>query len=114
MSESRQVVTTFYKGDTPPVERGYMKSFIVTVRRKPHPGRSRDVWTFAAYYLNQYGLRYEDGCGAEDCEEKHDGECPTTGWFEDNANPEYENCFYKILAEGDEVIEWAEIPGPPE
>lgn len=114
MSESRQVVTTFYKGDTPPVARGWMRSYIVTVRRKAAHAGQRNVFTCAAQYLNQYRLETDGGCGAVDCEEKHEDGCPFTGWFEDRFHPDYESYYCKLLAEGDEVIEWAEIPGPPE
>lgn len=114
MDESRRVQTVFYAGDTPPVPKGHMQGFIVTVSRAGHPARARRMYTFAAQYLNQYPLDMDGGCEAEDCQDKHDDGCPATGWFEDRAHSDYENFYTNLLGEGDQVVEWAALPGPPE
>jgi hypothetical protein len=87
----------------PDVPKGQMRACIIMHRSK-HTGKN---FTMPAYYLNAYPLEFEDGCGDEKCEDEHDDGCPVTGWFYDNANFEYENCYYRI--EG-ECLAWALIP----
>lgn len=99
------VTLDFHAADTTPdVPRGQMKACIIMMRSR-HTGKN---FTMPAYYLNAYPLEFEDGCGDEKCEDEHDDGCPVSGWFYDNANFEYENCYYRI--EG-ECLAWALIPG---
>lgn len=90
----------------PEVKSGSMKGFVVLTRHKD----SRET-VFYAYYLNALPLEYEDGCdekrGCQKDDEHPDG-CPTTGWFYDESNFEYENCYHPITAT--EVIAWAALP----
>jgi hypothetical protein len=73
------------------------------------------VRTFAAYYLNQYGLNYEDGCSDcpfdDTCKQVNGGPCPTTGWFYETVE-NGDDGFYNPVS-GD-VEAWAELPGPSE
>lgn len=90
----------FIGGDQiPDVQRGCMKCFIILVRRvEGHEG-----FTMAAWYLNAYPLDMED-CR---CDQEHDDGCPTTGWFYDSSNFEYDNCYHHV--EGT-VVSYAPIP----
>jgi hypothetical protein len=104
MSATRKVELEFHSGDeTPPVRSGTYKQLIITTISDK--GKS---YTYAAYYLNEYPLEYEGGCDAcRDGKVEHDEGCPTTGWFYDESNLEYENCYYPIR---NEIVEWAHIP----
>lgn len=99
------------KSAVPPVREGWSRDFIVAVRRAHH---GDEVFTFAAQYLNAMPLTYEDGCGREDCptcnDERHDGDCPTSGWFTETSDGEYARNFAPLIAPGDELVAWAEIP----
>lgn len=98
------VTLEFRPGDEiPDVPRGNIQACIILMRSR-HTGKN---FTQPAYYLNGYPLEFEDGCGDPKCEDEHDDGCPVTGWFYDNANFEYENCYYRI--EG-ECLAWALIP----
>ena len=104
--EPDAVVLHFHHATTPPVKPGSIQSFIVLTERE---GRKA---SFAAYYLNQYPLAYEDGCEAPECAEgKHEDGCPTTGWFYDESNFEYDHCYYRLKGT---VLAWAPIPKPDE
>ena len=100
------VVLHFHHATTPPVKPGSMQSFIVLTERE---GRKA---SFAAHYLNQYPLEYEDGCEAPECAEgKHEDGCPTTGWFYDESNFDYDHCYFRLDGT---VLAWAPIPEPDE
>jgi hypothetical protein len=86
----------------PIVKDGSLRSFIVMTR-----GKTKEH-VFAAYYLNRYPLEYDPDCVCKN-EDDHEDGCPTTGWFYDNSNFEYDNCYHAL--EG-EVIAWAELPTP--
>lgn len=91
---------SFTRSGLPDVKTGHQKCFVAMTRNKE--GRE---CVFAAYYLNAYPLEYDDCvCKAED---DHDDGCPTTGWFYDNSNFEYENCYYEVSGN---VIAWAALP----
>jgi len=93
----------FAEAAAPDVPCGGMGCFILLTKTS-REGHDR-YHTYPAYYLNEHPLEMEDcNCAAE-----HDDGCPTTGWFYDNSNFEYENCYYPV--EG-EIIAYAEIPGP--
>lgn len=95
----------------PDVPAGRMRAMIVA-SRSSHDGQ---ISTFCGYYLNGYLLDYQgekcsqcpgqdkDGC----CPKDLLGECPTTGWFYDESNFEYDNCYHRI--EG-AILAFAEIP----
>jgi hypothetical protein len=101
---AERVALEFKAGsEVPDVARGNMEACIIMMRSR-HTGKN---FTMPAYYLNSYPLEFEDGCGDPNCEDMHDDGCPVTGWFYDNANFEYENCYYRI--EG-ECLAWALIP----
>ena len=104
--EPDAVVLHFHHATTPPVKPGSMQSFIVLTE---HDGRKTSC---AAHYLNQYPLEYENGCEAPECAEgKHEDGCPTTGWFYDESNFEYDHCYYRLKGT---VLAWAPIPKPDE
>jgi len=64
-------------------------------------------WTMPAYYLNAYPLEYEDCvCNSHEDHGENDG-CPTTGWFYDESNFDYENCYHPVTGT---VVAWAKIP----
>lgn len=104
----RTATLTFVADGVPPVKPGNLGVFLVTTRSPKGA-----LYTSPAYYLNAYPLDYPDGCGEcalrEKCEAEDGDGCPTTGWFQDNSNFDYENCYYKI---SDEILEWAAIPQP--
>lgn len=95
----------------PDVAEREMQAFIIASRSN-YDGQVR---TFCGYYLNGYLLDYQgeecpqcpgpdkDGCCPRDI---LDG-CPTTGWFHDESNFEYDDCYYRI--EGT-ILAFAEIP----
>lgn len=104
--EPDAVVLHFHHATTPPVKPGSKQSFIVLTERE---GRKA---SFAAHYLNQYPLEYEDGCEAPECAEgKHEDGCPTTGWFYDESNFDYDHCYFRLDGT---VLAWAPIPRPVE
>lgn len=90
----------FISAETPPdVRRGGMECYIILCVGE----RSGQPYTQPAYYLNEHPLEYEDCiCAAE-----HDDGCPTTGWFSDEANFDYEHAYIRIR---DEVVAYAHIP----
>lgn len=93
----------------PSIPVGTQRSFIVAVRRA-HSGK---VYSFPAIYLNGYQLVYEtgecpkgNGCEGNGCD---DG-CPTTGWYSDSSEGEYDHNYAKLaLAPGDEFLAWSPI-----
>lgn len=95
-----------FKDGIPDVHSGQKVQVLIATKSK-HDGQIR---TFAAYYLNEYPLEYEDGCklcqSGDDSHENLDG-CPTTGWFYDESNFEYDNCYHPIYGD---VLKWASIP----
>lgn len=92
----------FTMGSTPEVKSGNLGTFIIMVRHKNgHEG------VIPAYYLNEYPLEMDDGCDAPDCEDTHEDGCPHTGWFYDESNLDYQNCYYRIDAE---VLAWSRLP----
>jgi hypothetical protein len=94
----------FYPAAQPPqLEPGQSKQVIVVSEREG------ERFTYAAYYLQGFPLLYEE-CVCVDGETQHHSDgCPTTGWYYDQSNFEFEHCFWPI--EGT-VIAWAEIPTP--
>lgn len=96
----------FHPGEqTPPVDKGRMRCFIVVLKGES-TGR---LSTTPLYYLRDYPLNFEEGCGAEDCEDTHEDGCPVTGWFYDESNFDCENCYYHASGE---VLAWSELPSP--
>lgn len=95
---------------TPPVKEHDIQQFIITTkyvndRKVPVIIRYR---TYAAYYLNNYLLDRDGGCDkCSDSSVDHSDGCPTTGWFYDESNFDYDNCYHPINSE---VLEWAVIP----
>lgn len=94
----------FVQGNTPEVKAGGMDTFIIVSRNK----EGRD-FCYPAYYLNAYPLNYEEDCADRGCpkDANHEDGCPTTGWFYDESNFEYDNCYHSIAAE---VLAWAPLP----
>lgn len=94
----------FIVGNVPEIKSGDMDTFIIMTRSKE--GRQA---VFPAYYLNAYPLNYDDPCDERGCpkDAEHEDGCPTTGWFYDESNFEYDNCYHSISAE---VIAFASLP----
>lgn len=84
--------------DIPDIKPGTMEDCIV-VTENENGGQH----AYAAYYLNAYPLEHDE-CT---CDSEHDDGCPTTGWFYDSSNFEYDNCYFAINAK---VLYWAPIP----
>jgi hypothetical protein len=93
---------------TPPTEIGDSDEYIVAVYR----ARTGKVYTFAASYLNEHRLVYDDcpkdvpgGCVGCD-----DG-CPTTGWFTQTGDDDMA-CRYERLGlyNGDRLMGWSALP----
>lgn len=99
------IALEFKTEGTPEIAHGAMKGFVVMTRNKE--GREA---VFYAYYLNAHALEYDDGCdekrGCPKDAEHSDG-CPTTGWFYDESNFDYENCYHPLNAD---VVAWAALP----
>lgn len=96
-----EVTLKFSNGDVvPEVKPGNMMDCIIVTERD---GKR---FSFAAYYLNAFPLDHGDECICK-TEAEHDEGCPTTGWFHDESNFEYENCFHAITGT---VLLWAPIP----
>ena len=94
-----RVALAFHPGEqAPDVKRGSMECCIVVTENEQ--GKH---FAFPGYYLNAYPLQYDECRCDEPCE---DG-CPTTGWFYDESNFEYENCYYPISSK---ILRWALIP----
>jgi hypothetical protein len=92
----------FFDGSiAPEVKRGHYDDFVITIENDK--GRRS---TYAAYYLNAYPLDYGDDCKCT-TDKDHDDGCPTTGWFYDESNFEYEHCYHAVNGK---VITWAKIP----
>lgn len=89
------------KPGVPDVELGGMKCVLAYCK---HTGGRESV--LPAYYLHGYPLSYED-CVCDSDKEHSDDGCPTTGWFYDESNFEYDHLYHVI--EG-EVLGWAELP----
>lgn len=105
-------ITLDFQDGTPDVPRGGMRYYFVRSRSK-HDGKVR---VFGAWYLNEYGLEYDGPCphcpfpdGEEDCPATNGDGCPTTGWFEERFDPEYESSYYRL--EG-EILGFAPQPEP--
>ena len=100
----RKIEIEFVVGGVPDVKPGSMKLCIVAGLSKE--GRKT---CFPAYYLNAYPLVYEEDCVERGCpkDEDHSDGCPTTGWFYDESNFEYKNCYWRIDGE---VVAWAPWP----
>ena len=99
----------FKLGNVPDdIHDGQLGTYIIMTRNKD--GREN---VFPAYYLNAHPLEYQDTCEERGCpkDENHDDGCPTTGWFYDESNFEYDNCYHSISAE---VIAWAALPSVAE
>lgn len=92
-------VALIFQNGTPTVNKGDCRVFCALMVSR-HTGKDL---VLPLYYLNQMPLEKEE-C---DCAEEHDEGCPTTGWFYDNSNFDYDNCYWP--AEG-EVVAWAELP----
>lgn len=94
----------FQPAATPPeIDAGTMLSLLVLAE----DGGERYV--LPAYYLNAAPLLREQ-CVCVDGE-THDpaAGCPTSGWYYDQSNPEFEHCLYPI--EG-AVLAWTPLPSP--
>jgi len=95
-----RVGLVFTQDGAPEVPKGSHRTFIIMARH-----REGKEYVTPAYYLNAFPLEYDDCiCGSED---DHEDGCPTTGWFYDESNFEYQNCYWAI--EG-KVLAWAPIP----
>ena len=93
-----------FQTGTPDIAKGSMRRFIALIVSK-HSGKD---YVSPLYYLNGYPLEYEECiCGADS--DAHDDGCPTTGWFYDESNFDYENCYHPVPGD---VVSWAELPSP--
>lgn len=88
-----------FHGGLPSVEEGWLRCFIVVTEKSTKN-------TMPAYYLNKHPLEHDDCICASESDHSADG-CPVTGWFYDEANFEYENCYYRIESP---IVAWAELP----
>lgn len=96
-----EVTLKFSDGATlPEVKRGHMMACIIVTERE---GKR---FSFAAYYLNGFPLDHGDECICR-TEAEHDDGCPTTGWFYDESNFEYDNCYHPVSGT---VLAWTPIP----
>lgn len=96
-----EVTLKFAAGDViPEVKRGHLLDCIIVTER------SGQRASFAAYYLNAFPLDHGDECICK-TEADHDDGCPTTGWFYDESNFEYDNCYHAVVGT---VLLWAPIP----
>jgi hypothetical protein len=86
--------------EIPDVRKGSYETFIVVTENAD--GKH---FCFPADYLNAFPLEYSE-CQCKG-EEEHGEGCPTTGWFYNNSNYEYEDCFHPISAR---LLRWAPIP----
>ena len=89
-----------------------MKEFIIAVYR----ASSNKVYSFAATYLNECLLSYENsdcpnkGKADHDCENCEDG-CPTSGWYELTGDDYDGSLYLKLhLNEGDYIKGWRTVP----
>lgn len=60
----------------------------------------------SAFYLNEYPVTMEYGCGHAACRDTHGAGCPVTGWYGLDSNFDFEEGRRPILGT---VISWAEI-----
>lgn len=88
-----------FSGSVPETPVGEMTSVIVVTRSK------RGQFCFAGYYLNRYPLEFEEP--PEGAEESGDDGHPTTGWYYENSNFDYESCYFPVSGE---VVAWALMP----
>jgi|GEM_PF-5210128 len=88
-----------FSGSVPETPVGEMTSVIVVTRSK------RGQFCFAGYYLNRYPLEFEEP--PEGAEESGDDGHPTTGWYYENSNFDYESCYFPVSGE---VVAWAPMP----
>lgn len=103
MADERTAALEFQTG-TPGIAKGSMRRFIALIVSK-HSGKD---YVSPLYYLNGYPLEYEECiCGADS--DAHDDGCPTTGWFYDESNFDYESCYHPVPGD---VVSWAELPSP--
>lgn len=97
-------------GETvPPAKNGAARVVIVAVSRAQQRGK---VYTFPAQYLNAYPLNYEDCICASDDDHPDDG-CPTTGWFTERSDEEYDSSYQSLLSGDDVLVAWREIEPHP-
>ena len=99
-----EAALTFSAEPVPPVQPGHMGCFLTHTRSK-----TGYETVIPAYYLNAYPLQYDDDCKERGCTEEHEDGCPTTGWFYDESNFEYDNCYHPLQAE---VLAWSKLPTP--
>ena len=86
----------FEDGDTPSEVNGSNYFFVAC--RSRHDGKVR---VFGAYYLNAEPLHYEDGCAncpddADKCPSSHGNGCPTTGWFTEAYDADYDQSWERV------------------
>ena len=60
----------------------------------------------SAFFLNDYLVTFEYGCGHADCREKHGNGCPTTGWFALDSDFTFEDGRKPIIGK---VLAWAPL-----
>lgn len=98
------VSLNFVTGSVPEVRKANMEFFVILTKNE-----DGNWHCFTAYYLNAYPLNYEESCEERGCQkdESHEDGCPTTGWFYDESNFEYEHCYNKISGE---VLAYAPLP----
>lgn len=86
----------FADGDTPTNVNGIAYFFVAC--RSRHDGKVR---VFGAYYLSDEPLHYEDGCAEcpsneDECPAHHGFGCPTTGWFTETYDAEYDRSWERV------------------
>lgn len=102
----------FTNGATPDTPPGSEKYFLVACRSR-HDGKVR---VFGAYRLNGALLHYEDGCAscpedADQCPMSHGDGCPTTGWFKEIYDADYDRSWERLRGD---VIAYAPQPKWPD
>jgi|ERR1700721_1528999 len=95
--------------DVPEVGARSMREFVIAIRR----ARTGKVYSFAASYLNEYPLNYNDCPQGNDhiCDACTEDGCPTTGWFEQTGADDEGAQFHPLsLSDGDQLLGWRNIP----
>lgn len=98
-------------GTVPDIPEGSHQEVLVVAKAK----KDGAFYVYGAEYLNEFPLLYPDDheCNCpEGLHDRTDGCCPTTGWFEDAPNDDYDRLYTKLSLESDYriIVAWAYMP----